>query len=520
MVTETGLISRLILFFLVIFGIITIISVLIFNPYYSGITYTTSLYNSQSSFWTLLTGIADLNFFNFGRFGYVVPFFLTFFHLIFLFQRTRKGFNWLGWLGFILGTGIAFSGIGLLYTYLGSNKHLLFNIYDVGGFFATLINYFFPQGIGFIIGILVTLFGAFLMFQCMIKRLLLDYYSFLHQGNSNSNNLEEYQNNTINSSILAESQRLQEERERVNVDNSYPFYYLPSENIKTKEAQLKQELNGIASLVMAYGKLPSLTKAQQQTCAYLERLYDNKYEKLMLVQKHLSTQSFFALLRRALVSGYTPKIQELELPKAQESRVQIDSLIPQGKEEQYFTLNYAIPEEEASKPITLLEDQVVSVLEENYESESISQDKLDSTSLDALFETEVASSQKEQEGEQNLAHFQVELDTSSSNLATINDSLVSEATVLEEVRASEAPIASIESPESTLVAAESTIPVEPAGRKSRKLSKADNSHAGYFQVDYKQNSLASKKQDLAKKQAELERLKALKEQQQKSKPSL
>ncbi|RIY34566.1 hypothetical protein CKF54_00130 [Psittacicella hinzii] len=330
---------------LVLFGGITIVSILIFNPYYSGITYTTSYYYNQATWRTILTGLADLNFFSFGKFAYVITVFFTLMHIFFLFQRTRKGFSWLAWLGFIVASSITFSGIGIIYNAITYNPHLLFNIYDEGGFVANLISYFTSSRLmQLLIGVLITAAGVIAMYYTMIKRLVADYYAFLSTADYQQRDLESYQDSSISSSILDESERLQRERE-LEKNKYLRVFNLPPLTLKDKFNQQRQEVDGLASLINAYSNLASPSQAQQDTLEFLWRQYDLKYQELLQSQKAYSKTSLLTLLKRMVVSGYSPSITTLNLDSnGSQAPVAISSLIPQGQEENYFTLTHDFPE--------------------------------------------------------------------------------------------------------------------------------------------------------------------------------
>ncbi|RIY33554.1 hypothetical protein CJP74_01430 [Psittacicella melopsittaci] len=533
MVSETGFLSRLTLFLLVFFGLVTIASVFLFNPTYSGITYTTSLYKTQSLWQGALTGLSDLNFFFFGRFAYLVPVFLTLMHILFLFQRTRKGFNWLRWLGFILATGILFWGLGLIYASTQTSEYRLFNIYNMGGFFATLVSYFVSEIlIKFLLGLALVLLGVFAMYQFMIKRLIADYYAFL-QADKEAN-LEGYQDSSISSSILEESQRRRQEKEEQR-SKEYPFFNLPGISAQDKLEQLQSEVDSIASLATSLDVLPRLTPAQQQTQDYLIRLYETKYQEFIKLRKELGKKKFTGILRMIVSSGYSPTLSQISLPYSPIDRenVKISQLIPLGQEDNYVPITYAeeslgqeyvseqgegeqvieqVGREEATEyaaePSTAQEDRVGSLWEEFH---SLEQDIKKPSQ-----EEQVLSTAQEPQQEPTLTTAQEP--QAEQTFATAQEPQAEPALAIAQEPQAEPTPSSEPAREEQVQEQATPAPAKqkPAGKgKSKKGQKA----TGYYNISYEKGNsiLAAKKAELAQKEAILEKLKALKEQSSSSK---
>ncbi|MFC6276752.1 hypothetical protein [Psittacicella hinzii] len=324
---ETGLISRLLLFILVLFGIISIFSVLVFNPEYSGWSYTTSAIGNQSTFRTVITFIGDTYFLFFGRFGYLYPFILTFLHFIFVFQRTKNGFSWFAWLMFMISLAVTFFGIGTIYDATIGHNAQLFSIYDVGGFFAQLISYVTNSNVGLtlIIGVLVTLVGIGAVYTSLIRRILVDYVAYLRGKDLSALDLDEYNRNSMNSAIITEAMKQQRERLKRGEVDELSIYFLPGLETSSILATTQKELNHLKVLCAQYEAMGTRGKRQEQSYMILMRMYEHKLAELSDLNRSLSSQSlWFAFTNSAkrIFKRNTPQVvTAISLKQHQGSKV-------------------------------------------------------------------------------------------------------------------------------------------------------------------------------------------------------
>lgn len=290
----TGLISRLLLFCLTVFGAASILSMIYYKPLFSGWTYSTSLKDKQLFLTTVVSYISDTYFYFFGIFGFVVALLFTLIHFMFLLQRTRTGFSWIAWGAFIMGMAVFFFGLGIIYTVIFGADQVYKTIFPAGGILAEMVNYLTHNPILLsIMGLALVALGAFTSYYSQLTVTIKEYFSYLKGEDLSALELERFDRNVVNSQILAEAIAQQRERLERGEEDNLKVYFLPGHETSRLLKITERELHHLEDLVAGYSNASELSPAQHQTKLILERMLEHKQADYASLYRSIASQSLW-----------------------------------------------------------------------------------------------------------------------------------------------------------------------------------------------------------------------------------
>lgn len=290
----TGLISRLLLFCLTVFGAASILSMIYYKPLFSGWTYSTSLKDKQLFLTTVVSYISDTYFYFFGVFGFVVALLFTLIHFMFLLQRTRTGFSWIAWGAFIMGMAVFFFGLGILYTVIFGADQVYKTIFPAGGILAEMVNYLTHNVIILaIMGLALVALGAFTSYYSQLTITIKEYFSYLRGEDLSALELERFDRNVVNSQILAEAIAQQRERLERGEEDNLKVYFLPGHQTSRLLKITERELHHLEDLVAGYTNAGELSPSQYQTKLILERMLEHKQADYASLYRSIASQSLW-----------------------------------------------------------------------------------------------------------------------------------------------------------------------------------------------------------------------------------